>query len=476
MKLKHYEIIILLLYNYIMNYHFEELVSACRDGNLEKARTIITLHPINIHAKNDKLIKTICETKNFNILMWVLELAEQLNDPFDLDSLMVNYILTQEESFINEFIGCIAKFNNRNNIENKDVDVKQNEETKIVVELVELANPNPNPITLATNEQDNGSQSVENNNEQCINTYSNNTPNVNIDKLLEQINERMESTNKFIEEFYNKITEKNNAQLNMGSSDNYSDDNYSDSSESEAEKQDNNPVNTNNNQNNSTDTDDDMPELVDDDSETDDNVDYSATLDPSTNLKRSPGAIKELTEGDTLYYRYSDDIHIIDRRKKRMYLYYNMLNQNLDASSTEDFNHESEELDNSKLSLELEPTELDSNPNSNPNPKPELVNSGLLSESKPREMISIELEEEGFDDIFYNLQNAKEMRRRAIKIIIDDIASLIEFKLVRGYCEYPIAKEQRKYFKEIKEILEKREYTATLKIDYANNSIIYIEW
>ena len=463
-----------------MNNNFEELVSACRDGNLEKAQSIITLHPINIHAKNDKLIKTICGTKNFDILMWLLELAEQLNDPFDLDSLMVNYILTQEETFINEFIGCIAKFNNRNNIENKDVDVdvKDNEETKIVVELVELANPK----NLATNEQENDSQSVKNNNEQSINIY-NNTPNVNIDKLLEQINERMESTNKFIEEFYDKITEKNNAQLNMSSSS----DNYPDSSESEAEKQDNNPVNTNNNQNNSTDTDDDVPELVDGDYKTDDNVEYSETLDPCTNLKIFPGAIKELTGGDALYCRYSDDIDIIDRRKKRMYLYYNMLNQNqnqnqdLNTSSTEDFNHESGELEqelteSEQINERMELTNSNPNSNSDPNPNPELVNSGLLSESKPREMILLELEKECFDDIFYNLQNAKEMRRRAIKIIIDDIASLIEFKLVRGYCEYPIAKEQRKYFKEITEILEKRDYIASLKIDYDNSSNIYIEW
>lgn len=99
-------------------------------------------------------------------------------------------------------------------------------------------------------------------------------------------------------------------------------------------------------------------------------------------------------------------------------------------------------------------------------------NQDLSSNEEPKEMIEINKSE---DEECYNLKNAKEMRKAAIKTIIDEIANTIECRPVKGYCEYPISNEQEKYFPELKEILEKHNYGVSLDKEF-NKPVIYVKW
>lgn len=143
-----------------MNTQFEKLVDACRIGDLELAQASI-FDDLNVHAKNDKLVKVVCVEKHFHILKWLLEMADQMGDPYDVNAVCDEVMgFFGDDETLNNFINCINDFNNRNNVE-----------------------PTPEPTP---------------------------EPEPNPDVILDDTNQTIDNNIRIIDEILNEITEKYN--------------------------------------------------------------------------------------------------------------------------------------------------------------------------------------------------------------------------------------------------------------------------
>ena len=129
-----------------MSNTFNQLIKICKEGNLSGVESLYPLTDVDIRAQDDILIKTICESKNFHILSWLLDLGKQLKTPYDLDSLLIVLISKMDEQSIDIFIDCITNYTK-----------KCEQEEKIKVELIkeevkeEVKEPTNEEITESIN-------------------------------------------------------------------------------------------------------------------------------------------------------------------------------------------------------------------------------------------------------------------------------------------------------------------------------------
>jgi hypothetical protein len=120
-----------------MNTKFDQLAVACQNGDLELAKKSI-FDELNIHEKNDKLVRAVYVTKHFHILRWLLELAEQVGDPYDLNALCEEAMVSfSDEDSLNQFIDCITHFNNRNEVTENEAVPVENEAVPVENEVNE---------------------------------------------------------------------------------------------------------------------------------------------------------------------------------------------------------------------------------------------------------------------------------------------------------------------------------------------------
>jgi hypothetical protein len=357
-----------------MSYNFNALLSACKQGDLDRAKHLAKT-PVNIHTDNDKLIKILCDKNNFDIILWLFELAEQLHDPYDFNGLLVEFMVSgKDDRFITNFIECVSKFNDRHNV--NEIKIPISEDIQMIINNEIKIN---DKIEIPVNE---------------VKVTNHSMSNDEIEEFLEKFTKKMESTSKAIDEFYDQIVEKQNLQFQCETTDDDEEKNGGDQLV-ELEEEDISY--------------EDMPNVRGDE--------YWYKNYPNGDEYNDIPKIKRMTGKDTIYSRN---------------LY------------EECWSHKNNSQADS-ISVE--------------------------SESKPKEMVSIEKDE--YDE-FYNLKHAKEMRKIVLKTI-DEIAIMIEYKTVKGYCEYPITNEQHKYFNELKQILEKHGYTVEYKEGYSEN-VIYVEW
>lgn len=115
---------------------FNRLLKICKDGNLSEVDSSCELTNVNIRAENDILIKTICTSKNFHILSWLLDLGKQLGTPYDLDSLLIVLISNMDEQSIDVFIDCITAYTKK--CEQEEIKTKEETNDCVTQKITEL--------------------------------------------------------------------------------------------------------------------------------------------------------------------------------------------------------------------------------------------------------------------------------------------------------------------------------------------------
>ncbi len=92
-----------------------ELAKVCETGNLTYAQKICGLYNnLDIRGQDDLLIKTICMSKQFHMLEWLLDLGKKTDNPYDLDSLLSELISTMDEETLDIFFDCITTYSKKN--------------------------------------------------------------------------------------------------------------------------------------------------------------------------------------------------------------------------------------------------------------------------------------------------------------------------------------------------------------------------
>ncbi len=146
-----------------------ELAKVCESGNLTYAQKICGLYKnFDIRGQDDLLIKTICISKHFHMLDWLLDLGKKMEKPYDLDSLLSELISTMDEETLDRFFECITTYNNKNevvsvvttkvneiksqeiNTENKSDSKQINNKKKVLDELLKLVEIRKNKKLLMT--------------------------------------------------------------------------------------------------------------------------------------------------------------------------------------------------------------------------------------------------------------------------------------------------------------------------------------
>jgi hypothetical protein len=114
-----------------------ELAKVCESGNLAYLQKICSLYndKIDIRGQDDLLIKTICNSKQFHMLDFILDLGKKLETPYDLDSLLAELITNMDEETLDTFFAHITTYSQK--FDNKQKDIEENKE-KDVLDMTQL--------------------------------------------------------------------------------------------------------------------------------------------------------------------------------------------------------------------------------------------------------------------------------------------------------------------------------------------------
>jgi hypothetical protein len=85
---------------------FDKLVDLCKSGKFPRTNQL-KLDGVNIKAQNNKIMKTLCANKNFHMFQWILDLAEELGTPYELNSLISELSETFDDNIVNELFEVI---------------------------------------------------------------------------------------------------------------------------------------------------------------------------------------------------------------------------------------------------------------------------------------------------------------------------------------------------------------------------------
>lgn len=470
-----------------MNTRFEQLVDACKMGDLESANLLMS-RSTNIHAKNDKLIKTICDERQFHMLRWLLEQGELHDNPFNLDVLFNDVVQTMDETSIKEVLECITQFNARNeihveehiiqnditeknNLIQQKVEVSMETNNKILDQvLLELEEITKNNATrLALNEK---SEESFNSDETSDETSDDDKPyppshnGIDWSKVIIGIDTNNIWSKQQSVDWDEKLipieqkiagTIELNLPENKNKNNNFCEDDCSHSSmpelefsESDMSKSENENSNISEPENKNADIFSAFVNLTDDD------INYvTGKINEIMGVNNDPNMtqfVKNITD------------YVIDGIKNKNVFVQQLLLLTPPTAFNELFANESNEQQSEDISL------LERIPNEQNEQQSEDISS---LEHVPKEMISLEKEPFEYGD--YNVPEANSLRKSVIKLMIEDLGSFIELKKMHGQCEWKLLAGQCKYFEEIKEILTNYGYTVSL----TNNSLysqLLIEW
>ncbi len=485
---------------------FNRLINICKTGDLSDVPTIHELAQIDIRSQNDILIKTLCDSKHFNILYWLLDLGKLLDSPYDLDSLLIVLIPNMDEQTIDIFFDCITTYNKK---------CEQEENNKKLLE-----------------EENNRKLLEEENNRKLLEGENNR-------KLLEEENNR-----KLLEKLKNENISVSSIKELTGGDRLYSRKLFGHSIDL---PQLNIPIfggNINSSDgwhrvkmvnfepkfrefNDSSDTtDEDMPELEDDVPELeycgDKNCESIPELDEDVLIQNMEKACNDNV--DELFIDFlklekqkrdeltiaSEPIHQqstpqvlqqwcdkVDDYKKSQEEFKQLVKDllNIDEFAISEienkkYNTQEEESDDAEYQNTNEESlatqcgtnntviETD-NLSNNIGTENIIVVENNKVENTIVENTIVEntiIESNEYDT--YKLPNAYDTRKKVIGFIIEGIISLIgtTSKMLNSSCEYKLTNEQSKYYDELKNILTHHHYVVWAVSDLDNNKAIHIEW
>ncbi len=469
---------------------FNRLINICKTGDLSDIPTIHELAQIDIRSQNDILIKTLCDSKHFNILYWLLDLGKLLDSPYDLDSLLIVLIPNMDEQTIDIFFDCITTYNKKCEQEENNKKLLEEENNRKLLEeennkklleeennkkLLEETLKNEN-ISVGSIKELTGKDYLYS---RKLFGHSIDLPQLNIPIVSNSFDgwQRVKMVN-----FEQKFRE------------------FNDSSDT---------------------TDEDMPELEDDVPELercdDKKCESIPELDEDVLIQNMEKACND--DVDELFIDFlklekqkrdeltiaSEPLHQqstpqvlqqwcdkVDDYKKSQEEFKQLVKDllNIDEfvnSEVENkkYNTQEEESDDTEYQNTNEEnlaTQCKTNNISvetdNLSNNVETENIIVVENNKVENTIveNTIIESNEYDT--YKLPNAYDTRKKVIGFIIEGIISLIgtTSKMLNSSCEYKLTNEQSKYYDELKNILTHHHYVVWAVSDLDNNKAIHIEW
>jgi hypothetical protein len=87
---------------------YDQLLDAFKTGNAPNFNE--TLLGVDIRARNDLLIKTLCKNGTFHLLGWLFDLAKLLGTPYELDLMLNDLLIGMDDESINQFIKYMSDY------------------------------------------------------------------------------------------------------------------------------------------------------------------------------------------------------------------------------------------------------------------------------------------------------------------------------------------------------------------------------